>query len=110
MVRILASLRDLKLDGKVQIIVNRVGLDSGQISLKRAKETLGREIFWQIPNDYGVMVQVRNNGIPLLQQAPKAAITSSYKSLADRLTGTAQETEEAKTSKKTWLSFLTTRS
>lgn len=109
-VRILVSLRDLKLDSKVQIIVNRVGLDSGQISLKRAKETLGREIFWQIPNDYGVMVQVRNNGVPLMQQAPKAAITASYKSLADRLLGKNPVTEEAKPTKKTWLSFLTQRS
>lgn len=108
-VRILVSLRDLKLDHKVQIIVNRVGLDSGQISLKRAKETLGREIYWQIPNDYGVMVQVRNNGIPLLQQAPKAAITSSYKNLADRLLGNSAEDEESRPAKKTWLSFLSTR-
>lgn len=109
-VRILVSLRDLKLDSKVQIVVNRVGLDSGQISLKRAKETLGREIYWQVPNDYGVMVQVRNNGVPLLQQAPKAAITASFKNLADRLLGKTPVTEETKPAKKTWLSFLSSRS
>ena len=55
---------------KVKIVVNRVGLDN-QISLKKAKETMGREIFWQLPNDYRVMVEVRNNGVPLIEQAPK---------------------------------------
>ena len=57
---------------KVKVVVNRVGLDSGQISLKKAQETIGRDIFWQVPNDYRVMVEVRNNGVPLLQHAPKA--------------------------------------
>ena len=45
------------LKDRVKIIVNRVGQDSGQISLKKAQDTLGREIYWQIPNDYRVMVR-----------------------------------------------------
>ena len=53
------------------------GCDNGQISLKKAQETIGREIFWQLPNDYRAMVEVRNNGVPLIEQAPKAAITQS---------------------------------
>src|SRR3954447_9326134 len=40
---------------KVKIVVNRVGLDSS-ISLKKAQETMGREIYWQLPNDYKTMV------------------------------------------------------
>lgn len=108
-VRILNSMRDLKLDSKVKVVLNRVGLDSGQISLKRAKETLGQEIFWQIPNDYGVMVQVRNNGVPLIQQAPKSAITTSFKGLADRVMGRVEAEEDAAGGKKTWLSFLKSR-
>ena len=71
---------------KVKIVVNRVGLDN-QISLKKAKETMGREIFWQLPNDYRTMVEVRNNGVPLIEQAPKAAITQSIVALADALSG-----------------------
>ena len=38
---------------KLKIIVNRAGLESGQIKLRKAKETIGRDIFFQIPNDYG---------------------------------------------------------
>ncbi len=70
---------------KTKIVVNRMGMDSGQISIKKAKETIGGEIFWQIPNDYRVMSEVRNNGIPLLQHAPRANITQSIIGLAAAL-------------------------
>jgi pilus assembly protein CpaE len=70
---------------KVKIIVNRVGLESGQITLKKAQETLGKEIFAQLPNDYRTMSEVRNNGVPLVEQAPRAAITQSVLQLAATL-------------------------
>ena len=95
-VRLLMSFSEMnELAKKVKVVVNRVGLDSGQISLKKAQETIGRDIFWQLPNDYRVMVEVRNNGVPLLQQAPKAAITQSISQLAAALSG--DETAEAAT-------------
>lgn len=86
---------DDALRNKVRIVVNRVGQDSGQISLKKAQETIGREIYWQIPNDYRVMVEVRNNGVPLLQHAPKAGITNSIMHLSDALCGKQHEDGEA---------------
>ncbi len=82
-VRLLMSFSEVEgLKEKVRIIVNRVGRDSGQISIKKAKETIGAELFWQIPNDYRLMSEVRNNGIPLLQHAPKSAVTQSIIELA----------------------------
>ena len=76
-VRLMMSFGEMEtVKDKVKIVVNRVGLDN-QISLKKAKETMGREVFWQLPNDYRTMVEVRNNGVPLIEQAPKAAITQS---------------------------------
>ncbi|MBX3422080.1 MAG: MinD/ParA family protein [Pirellulaceae bacterium] len=96
---------------KLKIVVNRVGLESGQIKLKKAKETIGRDIFFQIPNDYRTMVEVRNNGIPLLDQAPKAPITQAIQSLASLLTsGPAEESAEAASaahsgSSSSWLNF-----
>jgi len=74
---------------KVKIVVNRVGLDN-HIGVKKAQETIGREIFWQLPNDYRVMVEVRNNGVPLIEQAPKAAITQAIISLSDALCGNGE--------------------
>lgn len=86
---------DEALRNKVRIIVNRVGQDTGQISLKKAQETIGRDIYWQVPNDYRVMVEVRNNGVPLIQHAPKAGITNSIMQLADSLCGKDREEGEA---------------
>jgi pilus assembly protein CpaE len=84
--RLLMSFEEIDgISDKIEIVVNRAGLDSGQISLKKAKETLGREIFALLPNDYRTMVSIRNNGVPLLVQAPKAAITIALKDLVNRL-------------------------
>lgn len=87
-VRLLMSLSEMDgVDEKVKVVVNRVGLGDDFISLKKAQETIGRDIFWQIPNDYRTMVEARNNGVPLIEQAPKAAVTQSIIKLGDALTG-----------------------
>ncbi len=89
-VRLMMSFTDIEgLKEKIKIVVNRVGLDSGQISLIKAQETIGCDIFWQLPNDYRVMVDVRNNGVPLIEQAPKAGITQSIVQLGEALSGHA---------------------
>ena len=85
-VRLMMSLNEMEGIGeKVKIIVNRAGLDAGHITLKKAEETIGKEIFWQLPNDYRTMIEARNNGVPLIEQAPKAAITLSITGLAAAL-------------------------
>ncbi len=97
-VRLMMSFGEIDgLKEKVKVIVNRVGLSNNHISLKKARETIGTDIYWQLPNDYRVMVDVRNNGVPLLEQAPKAPITQSIGMLADALTGkeTATGTDES---------------
>jgi len=99
LVRLLASFKEM--DGmadKVRVLVNRVGLEQGQITLKKAQDTIGRDIFWQLPNDYRTMIEVCNNGVPLIQQAPKAAITQSILALADALEGDQQATSTGATS------------
>lgn len=104
-VRLMTSFNEM--DGiadKIKIVVNRVGIDSGQISLKKAQDTIGREIFWQLPNDFRTMVDVRNNGVPLLDQAPRAAITLAISELANSITDARPEEavapEASKSSKK----------
>ena len=107
-VRLMMSFSEIEgMKDKVKIIVNRAGLESGQISLKKAQETIGRDIFWQLPNDYRVMVEVRNNGVPLIEQAPKAAITQALRQMADALCGDPTDDDaKAKTGKSGWFSFL----
>ena len=85
-VRLIMSFNEMdNIADKVKIVVNRMGLESGQITIKKAEETIGKEIFWQLPNDYRTMIEVRNNGVPLIEQAPRAAVTQSMIALADAL-------------------------
>ncbi|MEN6457321.1 MAG: response regulator [Thermoguttaceae bacterium] len=94
-VRLMMSFGNMEgLADKVKIIVNRVGLENGQITLKKAEETIGKQIYWQLPNDYRTMIDARNNGVPLFESAPRAAITQSLTSLAKALTGNDSEPEE----------------
>ncbi len=110
-VRLMMSFEEIDgLKNKVEIIVNRAGLDSGQISLKKAKETLGRDVYALLPNAYRTMVEVRNNGVPLNVQAPKAAITQAIRELAEKLRGGSgddarDEESTSKASESKWKKF-----
>ncbi len=85
-VRLLMSFEEIEgLSDKVEIVVNRVGLDAGQIGLKKAKETLGREIFATIPNDVRTLAAVRNNGVPVQVQAPESPVTVALRDFINRL-------------------------
>ena len=91
-VRLMMSFGEMEgIAEKVKIVVNRVGLDTGHITLKKAEETIGKEIFWQLPNDYRTMIEARNNGVPLIEQAPKAAITQAIIQLARALTSDGKD-------------------
>jgi pilus assembly protein CpaE len=106
-VRLLTSFDEVEgMKDKVKIIVNRAGLDNGQISLKKAQETIGREIFWQLPNDYRLMVEVRNNGVPLIEQSPRASVTQAIVGLAEAISGSAPAEEpESVPPSGGWLKF-----
>ena len=89
-VRLMASFAETDgLKEKIKIVVNRVGREASAISLKKAVDTIGTEIFWQLPNDYRVMVEVQNNGVPLIEHAPKAAITQQIAELGAALCGSS---------------------
>ena len=86
-VRLMTSFGNMEgMAEKVKIIVNRAGLENGQITMKKAEETIGKEVYWQIPNDYRTMIDARNNGVPLIENSPKAAVTHSMIALAKALT------------------------
>ena len=76
-VRMLLTLgNDEALANKVQIVLNRVGSDN-DISLKKAEETIGKPVFWQIPNDPRSMMESRNQGVPLIQRGPESKVQQS---------------------------------
>jgi pilus assembly protein CpaE len=89
---------------KVRVIVNRVGSEEGEITLKKAEETIGRPIFWQVPNDYKAMLGARNAGVPLLTHSPKCKVQLSLIQLASTLCGKTP-LEPPKKEKKGFFSF-----
>jgi pilus assembly protein CpaE len=96
---------------KLRIVVNRIGLEDSQISLNRALETMGREVFAQIPNDYANMVESRNNGVPLVIEAPRSKLTRAFEMLAEKIdasfVASKQDVEAGKPKKsKSLFSFL----
>jgi pilus assembly protein CpaE len=75
------------LGDKVKVVINRVGSEDCDISLAKAEETIGRTIYWQVPNDYRAMVGARNAGVPLLTHAPRSKTHQSLVGLANALCG-----------------------
>jgi len=109
-VRMLLTLgADDNLNNKVKIVVNRTGADylEGDISVKKAEETIGRPIFWQIPNDSRAVIGARNEGVPLLQHAPKSKAQQSIAGLARALSskGNGQEGAQPKKERRGFFSF-----
>ena len=83
----------------IKVVLNR-NLKKGEITYKDAQIGIGREIYWTIPNDFGSTMMAINNGKPLLEIAPKAAITKSIMDLANSLASPT-----AKEPKKKWGMF-----
>lgn len=94
-VRISQFLEDRELGDKLKIIVNRVGLGDSQISLSKALDTIGREVFWQIPNEFSPVIESRNNGVPLITEFPKAKITKAIQQLATKIDASIQSDSSA---------------
>jgi pilus assembly protein CpaE len=92
---------------KVRIILNRTGSDfieGGDISIKKAEETIGKPIFWQVPNDAKAMIGSRTAGQPLIQHTPKCRAQQSIAGLAQALSGKVDPTEP-KREKRSFFSF-----
>jgi pilus assembly protein CpaE len=102
-VRMLLTLgADESLACKVKVVLNRVGSDC-DISLKKAEETIGRPVYWQIPNDPRAMMESRSEGVPLVTHAPKSKVQQSIAGLAQALCGRGPQTPRKE--KKSFFSF-----
>jgi len=54
----------------------------GDISLKKAEETIGKPIYWQIANDAKAMIGSRNEGKPLIEHSPRSKAQQGISGLA----------------------------
>ncbi|HZZ82328.1 MAG TPA: AAA family ATPase [Gemmataceae bacterium] len=92
------------LGDKVRVVMNRVGADDSDITLEKAQETIGKEIYWQIPNDFKAMLGARNAGVPLLTHAPKSKVHQSILGMANNLCGKVAA-EPVKKERRSFFSF-----
>ncbi len=90
---------------KVKVVVNRVGAEDCEITLKKAEETIGQPIFWQIPNDFKALLGSRNAGVPLIEYAPRSKVCQSLMGLAGALLGKSGGEQRPKKEKKSFFSF-----
>jgi pilus assembly protein CpaE len=106
-VRMLLTLNSEEgLSQKIRIVLNRVGSDipEGTISLKKAEETIGKPVYWQIPNDTKAMMGSRNSGVPLLEYAARSKLHQSFVGLVEAL-GSKENGHSAKKERKGFFSF-----
>jgi pilus assembly protein CpaE len=90
---------------KINVVVNRVGSEECEITLKKAEETIGRSIFWQVPNDYRAMLGARNAGVPLVQHAPRSKAQQSLMGLARAVSGKTADAAPPRKERRGFFSF-----
>jgi pilus assembly protein CpaE len=74
---------------RIHVVLNRVDGES-DISLKKAEETIGKPVFWQIPNEPKLLIEARNEGVPLVALAPRSKVQASFAGLARALDGESE--------------------
>lgn len=86
--RMLGHLRDSGVDtAKVRLVANRNG-SSAALSPKKVTEALGLPIFHSLPDDQAAMLVAANVGNPVVLESPHAAVSKSFKRLAQLLAST----------------------
>jgi pilus assembly protein CpaE len=70
---------------KIRLIVNRFG-KKDDITLNDVTSTLQLEVFKAIPNDYSVVAESVNQGIPVTKLARRSAIAKSLQEITQELT------------------------
>ncbi len=75
---------------RTKVVMNRVGAKELSIPLEKAEETIGREVYWQIPNDWQSTMAARTAGVPLIVHAPKSKASQAIAKLAIDLDAPAE--------------------
>jgi len=93
---------------KVKVVLNRTGARDQSISVERAEATIGREIFWHIPNDWLRVNEARNNGVPVILHAPKCRAAVAIAGLGEKLFGRSEQGGNGASSehKRSWLALF----
>ena len=69
---------------KVKILINRF-MENDELSIQDIENTLGKSIYWKIPNNYFSIMEAINRGIPIAQVNATSNIAHSFKDLAQKV-------------------------
>ena len=70
---------------RTKLVCNRLGRESGHLSMEDVTETLGLKEFATIPDDWSTVSGAINLGEPLLVHSPKSKVRSTIHEMAERL-------------------------
>ena len=80
---------------RIQLVCNREGRDSGYLESHHVSETLNREFYARIPDDWTAVSSAMNVGEPLLTACPKGQARQAIKALAKSIhSGASDDSSE----------------
>jgi len=99
--RILDTLRHTgyNLD-RMRLICNRMGRDSGHLTVENVSETLNLPVFATIPDDWGTVSGAINLGEPLKIYGPKSKVRLAIQEIAERLHTPEEQADDKDARKK----------
>lgn len=80
--------------GRTKLICNRVGRESGHLTVENVAETLGLDVFATIPDDWATVSMAINIGEPLYTHSPKSKVRVALQEIAQRLHTPPAETDD----------------
>lgn len=95
-VRIIEGMREHGFNlERTWLICNRVGKDSGHLSIEDVEQTLGLKTAATLPDDWATVSASINLGEPLMTQSPKSKIRLAIEDIALRLHNASDAADEA---------------
>lgn len=85
---------------RTRLICNRIGKDSGNLTLEDVADTLGKEVFAQIPDDWTTISGAINLGEPLLTFGPRSKSRTAIQKIAEGLHTPQTQADDTDTRKK----------
>ena len=76
---------------RIRLVVNRYGQPK-EVPFSKAEEALGMKIFHYVPDDPTSINRANNNGVPVVLESPRAAVSRSVTKLAVGVNGRAPKT------------------
>lgn len=69
---------------KVKLVVNRFQKKSGDLALADVERALGSTVSWTVPNSFEAVTSSVNQGVPVLDLAPKDDVSKTLDEMAER--------------------------